>query len=82
MTLTEFSFDPGELRVPAGTVLQLHNDGTIVHNMSVDGVASEMIDGGASGELDLTGLEPGTYDMQCDVPGHAAAGMTGTMVIE
>jgi plastocyanin len=82
VTMTEFAFDPSDLRVAAGTVLQLHNDGAIVHNLSVDGVASEMIDGGASGELDLSGLEPGSYEMQCDVPGHAASGMTGTMVIE
>jgi plastocyanin len=82
IAMTEFAFDPSDPTVAAGTVLQLRNDGAIVHNLSVDGVASDMVDSGETGELDLSELAPGTYEMQCDVPGHAAAGMVGTMTIE
>lgn len=82
VVMTEFAFDPDELLVPADTVLMLVNDGAVVHNMSVDGTASDMVDGGAEGELDLAGVAPGTYEFRCDVPGHAEAGMVGTITIE
>lgn len=82
LSLDEFSIDPGELAVPAGAVLTLDNLGAVTHNLSVDGNASPMIDGGGSAQLDLAGLAPGTYEMRCDVPGHAEAGMTGTITIE
>ena len=80
--LTEFAIDPGDASVAAGSVVQVTNAGKAEHNLSVDGVASEIIDGGAETTLDLSGLAPGTYAMQCDVPGHADAGMTGTITIE
>jgi plastocyanin len=82
VTLDEFSIAPGELVVPAGTVLTVDNAGTVTHNLTVDDVASPMIEAGDSTELDLSDLPPGTYEMRCDVPGHAAAGMKGTITIE
>ena len=81
VTLSDFAFDPGELSVPADAVLTLVNDGAVAHNVSVDGTASEMIDAGADGELDLIGVAPGTYEFRCDVPGHAEAGMVGTITV-
>ena len=81
VALAEFAITPGEVDVPAGAVLNVSNEGTAVHNLSVDGVASEMVDGGGTTELDLGSLAPGTYTMKCDVPGHAEAGMTGTLTV-
>ena len=82
VSLTDFAIEPPDLTVPADTVLQVSNDGAVVHNLAVENVSSDMFDPGASGELDLSGLEPGTYTMICEVAGHEAAGMTGTIVIE
>lgn len=82
ITMIDFAFEPSEVLVAAGSVLELSNDGAVVHNLSVDGVASDMIDAGGSGELDLADLDAGTYEMRCDVPGHAEAGMTGSLTIE
>ena len=82
VSLVDFAIEPSDLNVPADTVLQLSNDGAVVHNLAVDGTSSDMFDPGATGELDLSGLAPGTYTMICEVPGHEAAGMTGTIVIE
>jgi nitrite reductase (NO-forming) len=82
VSLVDFAIEPPDLTIPADTVLQVANDGAVVHNLAVDNVSSDMFDPGANGELDLTGLAPGTYTMICEVPGHEAAGMTGTIVIE
>jgi uncharacterized cupredoxin-like copper-binding protein len=82
VSLIDFAIEPPDLTVPADTVLQVSNDGAVVHNLAVENVSSDMFDPGASGELDLSGLEPGTYTMICEVAGHEAAGMTGTIVIE
>lgn len=82
VSLRDFAIDPGDARVAAGAVLQITNDGAIQHNLAVDGAASDMLAPGSAGTLDLSELEPGTYTMICQVPGHEAAGMKGTLVIE
>ena len=82
VSLKDFAIDPGDLRVQAGAVLNLTNDGAVVHNLAVDGAASDMFDPGEGGTLDLGDLEPGSYTMICEVPGHEAAGMKGTLTVE
>lgn len=82
VSMGEFFIDPANASVAAGAALEVVNDGAIVHNLAVDGVATEMLGGGASATLDLSGLDAGTYTMICEVPGHEAAGMKGTLVIE
>ena len=82
VSLKDFAIDPADLRVQAGAVLNLTNDGAVVHNLAVDGTASDMFDPGSGGTLDLGDLGPGSYTMICEVPGHEAAGMKGTIVIE
>lgn len=80
--LRDFAIGPAALEVPAGgTTLEVRNNGAVVHNLSVDSRASEMLQAGQSTQLDLSGLAPGTYKMRCDVPGHEAAGMTGTVTV-
>lgn len=80
--LTEFAIEPGDLTLPAGGgVITITNTGTVDHNLSVDGQTSEMIAAGETGELDLTGLADGDYEMICAVTGHADAGMTGTLTV-
>lgn len=82
VSLKEFAFDPDALSVAAGATLNLTNDGAVVHNLAVDGVSSPMVNAGESVEFDLSELEPGSYTMICEVPGHEAAGMRGTITIE
>jgi len=82
IALSEFSLDPQDLSVPEGTTsVQVRNDGAIVHNLSIDSVASPMLDAGETTELDVSSLPPGTYSMRCDVAGHEAAGMKGSFTI-
>ena len=81
VSLREFAIDPGSLELASGSTIRIENAGTIAHNLSVDGRGSAMLEAGQSGELDLSGLAPGTYTMRCDVPGHEAAGMKGTVTV-
>lgn len=80
--LSEFALSPANSEVAAGGSIEVRNDGVMIHNLSVDGVATPMLDGGKSTELDISALKPGVYTMKCDVPGHADAGMKGSLTIK
>lgn len=82
LTLSEFAIE-GDLVVPPGyLVLEVHNEGGIQHNVQFDGgEISPMVNSGESLEFEVGLLEPGTYEIICEVPGHEAAGMTATLVV-
>lgn len=79
VSLREFSISPDPIEVDAGASLSITNDGAVVHNLSVEGNATPMLESGDSAMLDLSSLDPGTYTLLCDVAGHAAAGMEATL---
>lgn len=81
--LTEFALTPATVSVPAGGSLEVTNSGTTQHDLAVTGtaVATSGLDAGDSETLDLSGLEPGDYEISCTIPGHADAGMTGSLKI-
>lgn len=83
LTLTEFAIE-GDLRVPPGNlVIELHNDGGLQHNLQFDGgEISPMVNSGDSLEFEIGNVEPGEYIIICEVPGHSAAGMTATLVVD
>ena len=82
--LTEFAFTPATIPAPVGTPLTITavNDGTIQHDLTIDGEgATPLIDSGGSEDLELDGLEAGSYRFYCSVPGHADSGMEGTLEV-
>ncbi len=82
--LTEFKFEPGTVEVKAGQVkFELENSGTVEHNFVIVGTNNriEAIPPGKKGEL-AAALRPGSYRIECDVPGHKEAGMTMTLVVK
>jgi manganese oxidase len=84
VTLAEFSITPNKIEAPAGTVvLNVTNAGTMVHNLTVEGVgATPDIKPGESYTLDLGSLKEGSsYKTLCTIAGHEAAGMVGTLVV-
>jgi nitrite reductase (NO-forming) len=83
VTLTEFKIEPATVVVAKGGVLHVQNDGTVVHNLAVTtpSLKTPDIAPGASAELDVSSLSPGTYEIVCLIPGHAAAGMQATLQI-
>ncbi|MDJ0665611.1 MAG: cupredoxin domain-containing protein [Acidimicrobiia bacterium] len=66
------AFEPEVLVVSAGSGLWLENRDGVRHTFTVEGTAIELnVPGHSSGRIELD-LEPGTYRVICDVPGHGA----------
>ena len=80
-----FQFEPSTLEVASGTevVLTLENMGRMSHNLHVPafGVQTRTIAPNESDTVRFVADEPGTIEFLCEVPGHAAVGMTGTLEI-
>jgi mono/diheme cytochrome c family protein len=89
---TEFSFTLAKKSLPAGTVVfKVTNRGKVAHTFKVcrspsksaaanscSGKVTKLLARGASATLTVT-LKKGSYEYLCTVPGHAAAGMKGTI---
>src|SRR5262249_44967372 len=80
-------FAPQSMVVRAGqpVELTLQNGGGTLHDFAVtDGVSSPVkveAQGGQTAHGTFTIDAPGTYTFICTVPGHAAAGMRGTITV-
>ena len=82
--MTEFKFEPTTVEVKAGKVkFELENAGAVEHSFVIIGTDNklEAVQPGKSGELEVD-LKPGTYQIECDIPGHKEAGMTMTIVVK
>lgn len=77
-------FEPDTLRVEAGESINITvtNVGNTFHDLTVTEL-DFMIDvpAGVTATGGLTVNEPGEYAFECTVPGHASAGMTGTLIV-
>lgn len=83
VTLREFSID-GQLTVPAGDViLSVKNNGSMAHNLVLPDLNVRTPDFGPTQTrtLNLGNLEPGTYKMFCDLPGHEGSGMVTELTV-
>jgi manganese oxidase len=80
---SEFEISPSTITVPKGGSIAVTNNGTVAHNVAVTDTALKTRDfnGGESVTLDLSELEPGTYELFCAVSGHKEAGMVATLII-
>ncbi|HEY5057568.1 MAG TPA: plastocyanin/azurin family copper-binding protein [Gaiellaceae bacterium] len=79
---SEFKFVLSTKTVAHGTVtFTVVNKGHIKHDFKIAGKVTPMIQPGKSAKLTVT-LKAGKYPYLCTVPGHAAAGMKGTLVVK
>ena len=78
-------FEPVTLTVPAGrfVVLQFTNDDPVFHDWTVEGLANVDANArpGQTQHIRFRITDPGTYRIECTVPGHAESGMVGTLVV-
>jgi plastocyanin len=81
----DFAFSPVDVTITAGrpAVVSFRNDGTTFHDWEVEGVANTDAAArpGQTQRVRFTIDRPGSYRILCTVPGHAEAGMTGTLVV-
>ncbi|MEI2698470.1 MAG: plastocyanin/azurin family copper-binding protein [Microthrixaceae bacterium] len=82
VTLGDFFIDPADAAIASGAVLDLTNEGAVEHDLAIGDVVSDKVAPGESGTFDTAGVEPGSYEWYCTVPGHKEAGMTGTVTVE
>jgi uncharacterized cupredoxin-like copper-binding protein len=65
-------------------IIELRNEDPIFHDLEVEGIANVDVGArpGQTGEIRVRLPDPGTYEFICTVPGHADAGMTGTLTVQ
>ena len=80
-----FKYDPAVLTAKVGqtVTVNLQNKGNLDHSFVIDelGVKLETVKAGTTQPVTFTPGTAGTYTYYCDVPGHKAAGMTGTLTV-
>ncbi len=87
---TEFAFNPNAFSGTVGEKLtfKVNNKGTVDHTFvirSADGsqvLAKTTIKVGTSESLEFTPTAAGNFLIDCDLPGHKEAGMTGTLTVK
>lgn len=82
----DFSFKPKDLTVKSGKVVFfLVNSGPSAHDMLIADSSgktiarSSLVQSGDTSTFTIDNLPAGKYVFYCDVPGHRAAGMEGTL---
>lgn len=83
---TALAFDTDSLEAEAGEVtIDFDNPAAIEHDVAIDEDGKELAKSETitEGKTSVTTeLEPGTYTFLCTVPGHAEAGMEGTLTVK
>jgi uncharacterized cupredoxin-like copper-binding protein len=83
--MIDINFTPKEVTIPANTdvTITLVNKGAIVHNFDIDelNVHSGDYSPGQTGTVTIN-AKPGSYKYYCNIPGHEAAGMVGTLTVQ
>jgi plastocyanin len=83
---TDLAFDKTSLSSKAGKVtIDFDNPAALEHNVAIEQNGKEIATSEtlAEGKTSVSAdLAPGTYVYLCTVPGHAEAGMEGTLVVK
>lgn len=77
-----FRFDPACAIIKTSQGLSIVNNGSVTHNLSVEGFAGIDVDvePGQTNNTETTGLEAGTYAFFCKF--HRASGMEGELRVQ
>jgi manganese oxidase len=81
--LSEFAIDLSTSTISSPRTITVRNNGTMVHNIAVRDTAlvSPDVEAGETADLDISSLEPGTYEIFCTIPGHTESGMSAQLTI-
>lgn len=80
----DIDFNPNEFIIPANTdvTVTLPNEGVAEHTFVIDELEINVSIAPGATETVTINAPAGTYTYYCDVPGHRAQGMEGTMTVE
>ncbi len=81
----DYRFSPSSFVVKQGEVVRfvVNNAGKLPHEFELEALGVEaLIQPGESVDVVVSADKPGRYALMCDLPGHLAAGMQGTLVVE
>jgi uncharacterized cupredoxin-like copper-binding protein len=79
----EFAFKLSKRTVAKGTVVfTVVNKGHVAHDFKIAGKKTPMLQPGKKATLKVVFRKAGKYRYLCTVPGHAAAGMKGTLTVK
>jgi uncharacterized cupredoxin-like copper-binding protein len=84
VTATDLAFDPSSITIDAGqpTNVRLTNEGQVFHDLTIPDLDVTLAaEPGETVTAGITVDTPGTYEFLCTVPGHADAGMRGTLTV-
>jgi uncharacterized cupredoxin-like copper-binding protein len=85
LEMVDIAFKPTTLEIPANTdsVVHITNTGTTAHDFSIDKLNITTGDVAPGASIDVKINAPaGEYTYYCNVPGHEAAGMKGTLTVK
>ena len=84
VTSFDIYFEPKEVAIPADTdvTFDLPNDGAAPHNFSIDELGIDVDIAPGETAQTVINAPPGSYEYDCNIPGHREAGMVGTLVVE
>ncbi|NOY57186.1 MAG: hypothetical protein GXP34_14550 [Actinobacteria bacterium] len=81
---SEFRFEPSTITIPAGEAVNitLVNEGALPHDLTIPALGVRVAAGpGGQETVGLADPPAGTYEILCSLPGHAEAGMIGTLEV-
>ena len=90
VVMQDMRFTPNRIDVRVGQTLEIHlmNLGPQRHDLvfpalEMPGLRAQeaVVEPGATAVMWITFDTPGSYPFMCDLPGHAAAGMTGAVFV-
>jgi plastocyanin len=83
VNMREFKFALTPKTAKKGAVVfTVVNKGTVLHDFKIAGKKTKSVAEGKRTTLRVTFKKAGRYPYLCTLPGHAAAGMKGTLVVK
>jgi uncharacterized cupredoxin-like copper-binding protein len=80
---SEFKFTLSKKAIPRGTaVFKVTNKGMISHDFKIAGKKTAALKTGKATTLRVVFKKAGKYTYVCTLPGHAAGGMKGVLVVK
>ena len=79
---SEIKYDVSNIKATPGPLkVTFRNGGSTYHTLKIQGTALDLKANPGKSQTATVTLSKGTYAFECTVPGHAAAGMKGKIVV-